>query len=409
MAKQQGLSHMVVAQENQKEAALIEGLKIYGISHLSQLPQLLDSPQSFACQMDAQLIVQEALKKQQQLYTVDFQNIQGQRMAKRALEIAAAGGHNVAFFGPPGSGKSLMAKAFASILPPMDFEEMLEVSRIYSISGQLQQHDLPLMIQRPFRSPHHSASMAGLVGGGNPPKPGEITLAHRGVLFLDEFTEFSRPVLEVLRQPLEDQVVTVSRAQLAVTFPANFILLVAMNPCPCGFLGDSQKNCICTPHLVQRYLGKLSGPLMDRMDMEIEVPRLPDKELIQKNKKSDGESSAVIQKRVIAARQIQQQRFLQAGLNIRLNSEMSGDALRKYCQLDEPSEQLMADAIRRFQLSGRAFDRLLKLSRTIADLEQSKLIQSYHLAEALQYRCYEKLMQSQQQGGLHNHYLAKTA
>lgn len=408
MAKQAGYHNMVVATENQQEAALIEGLKIYGVAHLSQLPQLLDNPEGFACQLDAKTIVDKALKKQRQLYPVDFKDIQGQRVAKRALEIAAAGGHNVAFFGPPGSGKSLMAKAFAGILPPMDFEEMLEVSRIYSISGQLQQQQLPLMINRPFRSPHHSASMAGLVGGGNPPKPGEITLSHRGVLFLDEFTEFPRQVLEVLRQPLEDDVVTVSRAQLAVTFPANFTLLVAMNPCPCGYLGDSQKNCICSSHMVQRYLGKLSGPLMDRIDMEIEVPRLADSELIQKNRQADGESSAEIQQRVIAARDIQKQRFEKAGMPYRLNSEMPGDALKLFCQLDPMSEQLMAEAIRRFQLSGRAFDRLLKLSRTIADLESSDGIQAHHLAEALQYRCYEKLMQTQVQSGNQN-YLAKTA
>ncbi len=392
MARSCGIPALIVAKENVAEASLVEGIEIYGLEHLSQLPLFLDTPHQFRSIYKPQELLSQ-VAHQENGSQVDFSEIKGQAHAKRALEIAAAGGHNVALFGPPGSGKSMLAKAFTGILPPMDFEEMLEVSRIYSVSGLLEP-DQFLIYHRPFRSPHHSASTAGITGGGSHPKPGEITLAHRGVLFMDEFTEFPRVVLEVLRQPLEDGLVTVSRAQQSLTFPASFILLAAMNPCPCGYKGDSIKACICSPTQVQRYLGKISGPLMDRIDLQIEVPRLTDTELLNKNmalEATQSESSQHVQDRVIEARERQKARYKESG--IRTNSEMRPSHIREFCQLSDDSELLMAQAIKKFNLSGRSFDRTLKLTRTIADLEGTEKIQTHHLAQALQYRSFDKPLQ----------------
>jgi magnesium chelatase family protein len=299
------------------------------------------------------------------------------------MEIAAAGGHNMLMMGSPGSGKTLMAKCFASILPPLEMQEAIELTKIYSISGLLPAKE-PLITQRPYRAIHHSASAVGIIGGGSNPKPGEITLAHRGVLFLDEMVEFPRNVLETLRQPLEDGEIVISRAQTSIKYPADFMLLGAMNPCPCGFLGDSQKQCSCSEFQVQRYRSRLSGPLLDRIDLQIEVPRLAPEELL--NMKSDAEPSSEIRKRVVNARKIQVQRY--ENTNILTNSELNSDLIKQFCKIDEASENLLKSAIIKFNLSGRSYDRILKLSRTIADLEGASEIAQTHIAQALQYRTF---------------------
>lgn len=392
MAKEEGFKYLVVPEENVQEASLVEGLEVFGLADLQSLPIFLLHPHSFSKPIDRLQLLAEAAANAQ-APGVDFADIKGQGQAKRALELAAAGGHNLLMVGPPGSGKSMLSKAFPGILPPPSFDEVLEVSRIYSVAGMLPKGQ-GLIHNRPFRSPHHSASMAGVTGGGSNPKPGEITLSHRGVLFLDELVEFPRNVLEVLRQPLEDGVVTISRAQQNVTFPAKFILLAAMNPCPCGYKGDSIKTCTCSDGQIQRYVTKLSGPLLDRIDLHLEVPRLSEAELLNQAG-TQGESSAVIRDRVITARQRQEARF--AGTGLHCNAEMSPAHLKAFCILDNGSQELMKQAVQRMHLSARAFDRILRLARTIADVAGQEAIQSNHLAEALQYRAMERLYQRELQ------------
>ena len=378
--KEQGVKNIIVPKENAKEAALIDGVNIYGAEHLGDVVGHFIQDKIPPTKIDAQKYLQNKIN---QSYNFDFKDVKGQHKAKKALEIAAAGGHNILMVGSPGSGKTLMAKCFPSILPPLELEEALELTKIYSVCGFLPP-DEPLVTQRPFRPVHHSASANGIIGGGSNPKPGEITLAHRGVLFLDEMVEFPRNVLETLRQPLEDGEIVISRAQHSVRYPADFILLGAMNPCPCGYLGDKQKQCNCSDFQITRYLSRLSGPLLDRIDLQIDVPRLTPEELLNYNEKE--ENSESIRKRVVKARKIQLGRYKNEG--ILTNSQLTSKLIKKYCQIDEKSQELMKMAIVKYQLSGRRYDRILKLARTIADLDESENITQIHLTQALQYRMF---------------------
>lgn len=376
--KEAGIVDIVVPKSNAKEAALIDGVNIYPAEHLTDVVNHFIDTKIAPLKID----IQKYLTAQSEIeYPYDFKDVKGQQKAKKALEIAAAGGHNMLMVGSPGSGKTLMAKCFPSILPPLTLPEALELTKIYSICGLLSQEE-PLMSKRPFRAVHHTASANGIIGGGSNPKPGEITLAHRGVLFLDEMVEFPRAVLEVLRQPLEDGEIVISRATHSIKYPAKFILLGAMNPCPCGYLGDKEKHCTCSDFQISRYLGKLSGPLLDRIDLQIDVPRLTPEELLNTNTKE--ETSATIRQRVIKARELQLERYKNEG--IFTNSELTSKLIKKYCKVDEQSQALLKIAIVKYQLSGRKYDRVLKLARTLADLDNSKDIGQIHVMQALQYR-----------------------
>jgi magnesium chelatase family protein len=379
-ARGDSVGRLIVPAANAREAAIVQGPPVYGVSSLSEVFDLLQG--GFAAEPVAATIRDAQLE--QPSYSVDFSDVKSQHVAKRALEVAAAGGHNLLMVGPPGSGKTMLARRLPTILPPMELDEALQTTQIYSVAGVLRA-DEALVTRRPFRSPHHTISNAGLSGGGAHPRPGEVSLAHNGVLFLDEFPEFRRDVLEVLRQPLEDGVVTISRASGSLTYPARFMLVAAMNPCPCGFFNDTRVQCTCTPKQIRQYLQRISGPLLDRLDIHVEVPRLRQDELMQR---ADGECSEAIRERVRRAREIQRRRF--EGTGIFCNAQMGSRQIRDFCRLSETVRTLLRGAIGQLNLSARAYDRILKVSRTIADLAGEEEISGAHVGEAIQYRSLDR-------------------